>query len=285
MGEGNKQNPQAPINLFGMLEGNAWTYMPIDTTGAIDTWVERAIVPKYQVDDIKKHCNLSYVGPLLAKRDSQCDEVINKAMSAFNYVDIYDIYVDICLGNKKMKQLKQMAKVSWFHAKLVENLSTKKRSPPLPPFDPCIDNHLSDYFNSLEVQKAINAVPQTATSPIRWEECSDVVHYDFNSVAQSVIPILKGLFERPDFHALVYSGDVDAIVPIKGTLTWIESLGRPIKEEWKAWLDYNGQCAGFRTVYDQFTFTSIRNAGHQVPEYQPARAYKMYEMWLNNQKI
>ncbi|NRA87933.1 MAG: hypothetical protein HRU28_11215 [Rhizobiales bacterium] len=33
----------------------------------------------------------------------------------------------------------------------------KRDSVPLPPFDPCIDNHLTDYLNNPIVQKAINA--------------------------------------------------------------------------------------------------------------------------------
>jgi hypothetical protein len=32
------------INLVGLLEGNAWTDMPLDNLGAIDTWQQRMIV-------------------------------------------------------------------------------------------------------------------------------------------------------------------------------------------------------------------------------------------------
>ncbi len=147
-----------------------------------------------------------------------------------------------CKSNKRPKllMLRQMAKVSWFHAKLLEKVTARRAQPardaPLPPMDPCIDNHLTDYLNLLSVQKAINAVPGTARQPVAWNECSSVVQYDFNSVAASVVPVLEKLFARcSDFHALVLSGDVDAIVPVSGTLLWIESLKRAVIKPWHVW--------------------------------------------------
>ena len=62
-----------------------------------------------------------------------------------------------------------------------------------------------------------------------------MVQYDFNSVATSVVPVLQKLFSRPNFHALVLSGDVDAIVPVSGTLLWIESLNRSVIKPWHVW--------------------------------------------------
>jgi serine carboxypeptidase-like clade 2 len=81
----------------------------------------------------------------------------------------------------------------------------------------------------------MHAVPPSARQPIAWSECSSVVQYDFNSVAASVVPVLEKLFALPDFHALVLSGDVDAIVPVSGTLLWIESLNRTVIKPWHVW--------------------------------------------------
>lgn len=274
------------INIKGMQEGNAWTDIFMDNTGAINTWQQRAIVPKIQVDAIKQNCNLSYVGPLKEGRlrDATCDAAISTAMESFTYVNIYDIYVDVCENDPRFKLLKQMAKFSWFHSKIVSAIADRRefrrRSrttfPPQPPFDACVDNHMTDYFNMLEVQKAINAVPPSAQQPVQWMECSNVVNYDFNSVATSMIPVLRKLFSNAAFHALVYSGDVDAIVPFDGTISWIESLNAPVTNPWHAWMDEYGQVGGFTTTYGPlpgtnaggFTFSTVRNAGHAVPFYQ-----------------
>ena len=291
--EGNDASEGTHINIAGFLEGNAWTDIGLDNLGAIDTWWQRAIVPKIQVEAIKKHCNLSYVGPLLKSSleliDGECNSAIDSAMSHFQYVDIYDIYVNVCesenaAANIKLKFLKQMAKVSWFHAKLLENIvirrSKKQRNVSAPPFDSCADNHLATYLNSLEVQKAINAIPSDATKPIQWAECSSTVQYSFESVATSVVPVLQKLFDNADFHALVYSGDVDAIVPFDGTMNWIATLNRSVIQPWRVWLDQENQAGGFVTVYDGFTFATVRNAGHQVPEYGVWCILKLSELFL-----
>jgi serine carboxypeptidase-like clade 2 len=150
-----------------------------------------------------------------------------------------------------------------------------------------IDNHLTSYWNSLAVQIAINAVPPSSSSPVPWNECSSVVQYDFHSVATSVVPVLERLMNTKGFNVHVYSGDVDAIVPVSGTLLWIESLNRTVISPWNVWLDQDNQAGGFTTVYDGFTFSTVRDAGHMVPFYQPARAFQLLSSFLsksNNKK-
>ena len=178
----NANNPRVHINIKGHMVGNAWTYMPIDNAGAIDTWWTRGITPKSYVDDIKANCNLSYVGPLLSKRDAKhesCNDAINKAMESFNHVNIYDIYVDVCPGSSDLI-LGQMAKYSWFHAAMYNSLQKhrKRTNPPLPPFDDCVDEHISDYLNNPVVQAAMHV-----KKPTNWQACSSYVEYNFNDVA------------------------------------------------------------------------------------------------------
>jgi len=296
--EGNAANEGVKINIQGFMEGNAWSFMPLDNLGAINTWEQRAIVPADQVAAIKQHCNLSYVGPLRMRtaEDAACDAAVDEAMEAFIHVDIYDIYVDVCPqggfgASKNVRQLRAMARVSWLHDAMYRGimrrshrLSRRTLGNP-PPFDACEDAHLTTYLNQLDVQKALNAVPASADTPIKWNECSETVQYDYDSVAASVLPTLEKLFDNPDFHPLVYSGDVDAIVPFDGTMRWINSLNRTVKDPWHVWLDQRGQAGGFATVYDGFTFTTVRNAGHQVPEYQDERAYTMFTSWLHNHTV
>ena len=35
---------------------------------------------------------------------------------------------------------------------------------------------------------------------------------------------------------MVYSGDVDGIVPVTGTRRWVASLDLPERKEWKPWV-------------------------------------------------
>jgi len=98
---------------------------------------------------------------------------------------------------------------------------------------------------------------------------------------KSVIPLYKYFFaNNPELQILVYSGDVDAIVPYWGTKVWVDSLNRTIKYPWRAWHDSEDQVGGFVTVYDTFTLSTVRNAGHMVPWFQPERAFILYSSFL-----
>ena len=79
---------------------------------------------------------------------------------------------------------------------------------------------------------------------------------------------------------LVYSGDVDAIVPVIGTRRWIESLLLPVLRPWHQWRA-QGQVAGFEVVYEGLTFATVRGAGHMVPYTQPARAAALFRRYLH----
>ena len=71
------------------------------------------------------------------------------------------------------------------------------------------------------------------------------------------------MFGQSKLKILVFSGDVDAIVPVTGTMTWIYQLNKAIVTAKTPWY-LNGQVGGRATVYDGFTFTTVRNAGHMV---------------------
>jgi hypothetical protein len=45
-------------------------------------------------------------------------------------------------------------------------------------------------------------------------------------VEKSVIPLYQNFIENTDLYILVYSGDVDAIVPVTGTRAWLAQLNR-----------------------------------------------------------
>jgi serine carboxypeptidase-like clade II len=42
----------------------------------------------------------------------------------------------------------------------------------------------------------------------------------------------------------VFSGDVDAIVPVIGSRRWVAALGRPVLAPWKAWTSSTKQVGG-----------------------------------------
>jgi carboxypeptidase C (cathepsin A) len=73
----------------------------------------------------------------------------------------------------------------------------------------------------------------------------------------------------PQLRIMQYSGDADPCVPYVGTQRWIDSLKLPVQQPWRPWRT-NNFVSGYTTVYSgagigsNFTFTTIRDAGHMV---------------------
>jgi hypothetical protein len=71
------------------------------------------------------------------------------------------------------------------------------------------------------------------------------------------------------------------------------SVGRVPELGWRPWL-VGKSVAGYVTDYPiaasahapashNFTFLTVREAGHMVPQYQPARALELFRRWLQNE--
>eukprot|EP00041_Stephanoeca_diplocostata_P033361 m.1101152 g.1101152 ORF g.1101152 m.1101152 type:complete len:154 (+) comp24322_c0_seq13:3161-3622(+) len=138
----------------------------------------------------------------------------------------------------------------------------------------------------------------------RWTACSQALNdaYSCADTLVSVVPLYAALLARG--HAvLVYSGDVDGVVPTRASTRWLASMA--IKKEevtpWQPWLDGSGQIGGWsmswattvtrknshqhnRTTMSaagNLVFATVRGAGHEVPEYQPERALELIRRFLS----
>jgi len=95
-------------------------------------------------------------------------------------------------------------------------------------------------------------------------------------------------------RVLIYNGDADACVPYIGNEEWIASLETSgvlaEKDAWRPWYLKVGAGkppAGYVTTYTvagasdkDFSFATIRLAGHMVPTFQPAPALAFFERFL-----
>ncbi|XP_042000834.1 serine carboxypeptidase-like 20 isoform X3 [Salvia splendens] len=145
---------------------------------------------------------------------------------------------------------------------------------------PCIDDvQATKWLNDKGVRKAIHADPESG----HWSLCKDL-HYTHD--AGSMIAYHKNL-TLAGYRALIYSGDHDMCVPFTGTQAWTQSLGYDIVEEWRPWKS-NAQIAGCRYVQEyanDFTFLTVKGAGHTVPEYKPRESLHFFSSWLEGKKI
>ena len=77
---------------------------------------------------------------------------------------------------------------------------------------------------------------------------------------------------------LVYSGDVDAIVPVTGSRRWVHGLQLPEVTPWAPYITA-GQVGGFWQSFEGLSFATVRGAGHMCPYTQPARSQMLFR-WL-----
>jgi serine carboxypeptidase-like clade 2 len=266
--DGNKQSAQQ-INFSGFMAGNAWTDPRFDNYGAAFYWFSHAIISEDTFIGLNTTCDYSKVGPLSSTSQDACDDFQDRATEEMGNIDIYDIYWDVCLKSSHpgAALMRHLARAGSRHSRIAKHALT---------YNPCIDDFLTAYLNKPEVKSAIHANPA-----IKWAGCSDIIDYSYQDLLQSMLPVYRELLAAK-IKILVYSGDVDAIVPVTGTRFWLKELNLPVVSPWKPWIGSSKQVAGYATVYNGLTFATVRNAGHLVPGTQPERALDMFSRFLSN---
>lgn len=171
--------------------------------------------------------------------------------------------------------------------------------------DPCSENYVYAYLNRQDVQEAIHA--NVTKLKYEWSPCSGVIRKWVDS-SPTVLPLLHEFLNnglrvwifRLNIHShfflsdtkinivklilvtfCLYSGDTDGRVPVTSTKYSIKKMNLPVKTVWHPWFAY-GEVGGYTEVYKgDLTFVTVREAGHQVPSYQPARALTLIKHFLD----
>jgi serine carboxypeptidase-like clade 2 len=295
-------NPK--INIQGFIAGNAWTVAELDNIGAITYWYTRTMIDNATYNGILSTCNMSDVGPLLAKQtrdesdwevsqgikapprplgftplldsitgkakvssDLDCDGWTNQGFNLLSGIDIYDSFSDVCTVSSSSSSVSSSLRTG-----------SNNNAGCAIDYDPCRDGKTTTYLNDPQVKSLIHA-----NASIVWTGCSDIVDYSRFDLLSSMLPTYQFLISQ-GLRISVYSGDVDAIVPTVGTREWINALGVNEVVPIRAWT-VNGQVGGWTTQYKELNFTTIRNAGHFVPEMQGERALKFFKSFLNNEPL
>jgi len=138
-----------------------------------------------------------------------------------------------------------------------------------------LDDQVSTYLNDPTVQAAINA------NPTNWTECTFKVAY--RKLNMPITNYLEEFFTvAPGMNIHYYAGDIDiATVPFAQTQRCLATMNRPVVSEWRPYV-LNKEVVGYIEEYDTYTFATIKGAGHEAPQYQPAAAYLMFSTFLQN---
>ena len=114
--------------------------------------------------------------------------------------------------------------------------------------------------------------------------CSEEINELYTMFPEGSINLYPELI-KSGIRIWIYSGDIDANVPITGTLRWITLMkdveGIPVEEPWREWWvpgihKHEDQMAGMVWKMRGFTFVSVKGAGHMVPTDRPKEAQVMF---------
>lgn len=252
------QNPH--INLKGLLVGNGVLDNYYDNVGLIEYWWDHALI-----SDDSYHAILAACDFHKANLSKTCTNLINDVFEhVLGDIDPYSIYTPVCTNQSQSKRVAARRPIK---SPTLRHLAG---------YDPCLGNYAEIYFNRPDVQEALHA--NTTGIAYNWTGCSDVLFENWKDSEFSVIPIYKELISA-GFKIWLFSGDVDAVVPVTGTRYGVQHMNLTEQEKWFSWY-IDGQVAGRCQAYKGLALVTIRNAGHEVPYTQPGRGYVLIKSFL-----
>ncbi|KAL4203584.1 hypothetical protein AMTRI_Chr01g104640 [Amborella trichopoda] len=247
----NQMATKTIINLKGIAIGNPWIDVAIDTLEFYEYLWTHAILPDEIINAINKYCNFS-----LNRQSIPCSDTLSQL--DISSIDMYNIYAPICNTTNKHKPCASDQE-----------------------YDPCTDDYVEMYLNLPQVQKALHANVTGLENP--WFACNGMNLY-WKDAPLTVLPLIKNLTAN-GIRVMLYSGDVDARVPVTGTRKATKKLNLDVQTRWLPW--YNeGEVGGYSVIYKGgLTFATVRGAGHEVPSYQPARSLTLINAFLEGKPL
>lgn len=256
------QNSQNPfINLKGIMVGNGVTWEKYDGDSFIEFAYNHGLYgPNLHNELVAGNCKES--------SSIHCSELELEVYLGLGNINFYDIYRRCYAGPDSPEYLYNKHQDA-------RNVGESV---------PCLNSRAAtEILNDDSYRSIIHALPTADIG--EWSICSSKLIYQkiYDAMPRGELPIYETLTQN--YRVLVYSGDVDGSVPYVGTIGWIQDLENYTAptHDWVAW-NSDEQLAGYYTVYDApypLTFTTIKGAGHMVPEYKPPQAFDFFSGFLN----
>ncbi|CAM0951735.1 unnamed protein product [Alopecurus aequalis] len=242
----NTYNNRTIVNLRGVLVGNPYLDDNRNIKGRVDFFWTHAVMSDEVYANVTKNCRFDS-----AVETPSLEAACNGALDVFHEgeIDAYNIYAPVCLAGPN----------GAFYP-----------SGNLPGYDPCSDYPTYAYLNDPAVQNAFHA---RATE---WQGCTNL---HWKDAPMSMLPTIKFLIDSK-LPVWIFSGDFDSLCPLPGTRYTVQDLALPVTTPWRPWTAKK-EVGGYVQQYaGEFTFLSVRGAGHMVPSFQAERALIMLSSFL-----
>ncbi|CAA2966433.1 serine carboxypeptidase-like 18 [Olea europaea subsp. europaea] len=269
---GNEAGLQPRMSLQGYIIGNPITDRNIENNAQVPYAHRMALISDKYFEEAKISCNGEYNNP--DPNNLQCLLALQPIHECINPLDDNQILEPKCAQPHLIGQKHTFRDdFSIYH----HLLPSKKGG-----MWCRHQNYATSYVwaNDPTVQEALHIRKGTI---LGWARCNHSLSYEWN--VQSVVQFHKLLSEK-GYQALVYSGDLDMIVPYISTLKWIRSLNMTLEDNWRPWV-VNGQVAGYTEKYKNksndfyITFVTVKGAGHLAPEFKHKECLAMLDRWLS----
>jgi len=281
--DSNADNKNPTLNFKGFAVGNPYTNFYSGTPSGLVTYWGHQLVARPTWLKYEDKC-------INAKRPNaeECEELLVAMYGEIGDLNPYALDYPVCVAdertNKKASNVQGKHLQSFLHhdasSKLRKAVGLSGSVDDALPYDPCVDDYTVSYMNLDDVKSALHV-----KSDILWAECSRTVRYSVKDKESDMTSYYNYLIDG-DFglNILVYSGDDDSVCSTEGTQSWIWDLGyRHVGRKWNTYT-FNDQTAGYFTQFKgKLGFLTIRNAGHEVPTYQPEIALDMFTKYLKGE--
>jgi len=224
----------------------------------------------------------------LAENNIRCNEKVEKALGyVYNSgLNAYALYKDCFNGDVLEGNLKRYVfdMKNIFPNKTISQL-TKKLSKKHKVFEGspnCINSTASTtYLNRLDVRGALH-IPNHLG---QWSVCSDKVRAKYVEVYSDMASVYEEILQS-DLNILIYNGDTDMVCNFICDEYFVDKLPSLKLVQSRAPWYLESQVAGFSKTYKSIksaatlVFTTIRGAGHMVPQWAPKKAFQMFENFI-----
>ena len=198
-----------------------------------------------------------------------CEAYILKGLEGIGGYDVYNLY-DPCW--EKNYTLPYFQTNENYKKSLSQNVDYNTQ------YACGVPKVFEQYMHIEQVKEAIH-VPNT----IIWRQEAGL---DYVKTQKDLRPWYNKTIHEGKYKILIYNGDVDTAVPTYAADLWTYNLGFEIysNEEWRPWTtDGKMDMGGYVTVFDtkqNFTFATIRGAGHMVPQYKPRQIMTLIKAFI-----
>ncbi|XP_039038652.1 serine carboxypeptidase-like 25 isoform X2 [Hibiscus syriacus] len=265
-----------PINLKGIMVGNAVTDNYYDNLGTVTYWWSHAMISDKTYHQLINTCDFRR-----QKESDECESMYSYAMDQeFGNIDQYNIYAPPCNNSDGSRFTRQSMRLPHRprRGQFIAILSMKALQifRQIAGYDPCTEKYAEIYYNRPDVQKALHA--NKTGILYKWTSCSEVLNRNWNDTDVSILPIYREMIAG-GLRVWVFSGDVDSVVPVTATRYSLEQLKLTTKIPWYPWY-VKKQVGGWTEVYEGLTFATVRGAGHEVPLFKPRAALELFKSFL-----